>query len=142
MTSAVRVYRPKENVVFAAGYLVFLLFLFVGQWGTQMSPVGRSAVIALLGFGALVFFRFGVAGIRASERGVRVINLFSTYELEWREIERFRIGGWKIYPYICLIDLVDGTTRVAFGIQERTNFANGSAQRMADELNEERRARV
>jgi len=37
----------------------------------------------------------------------------------------------------CLINLRDGRCAHAFGLQESTNFANGSAQKMVDELMEE-----
>lgn len=79
------------------------------------------------------------SGITTSEAGVRVMNVFSTIDLSWSEIRRFDVGRSGIFPLVCLIHLNDGGVMRAFGIQERTNFPNGSAEQMADELNQELR---
>lgn len=72
-----------------------------------------------------------------SEQGIRVINVFSTTDFSWGEIRGFEIGRSGLFPLVCLIRIDDGSTKHAFGIQERTNFPNGSAERVTEELNAE-----
>jgi hypothetical protein len=68
--------------------------------------------------------------------------VFSTFELPWQKIERFEIGESGLLPKVCVIHLEDGDEKRAMGIQERTNFPNGSAEAMADELNAELAMRI
>lgn len=110
----------------SAGYLI----------QTEKLEVQIAAVVFLVtcGFSSL---RLAFAGIRTTNEGIHVANIFSSYQLDWSDVHKFRIGPWNIFPYVCLIDLRDGGTKHAFGIQERTNFPNGSAEQMADRLNTE-----
>ena len=132
-----KLYRTKHHFVgglimaalvaaFTVGYLV----------DTDKTEVRIAAIVFFVVCGANSL-RLAFAGIRATEKGIFVTNIFSSYRLEWSDVHKFRIGPWNIFPYVCLIDLRDGGTKHAFGIQERTNFPNGSAEQMADELNAE-----
>ena len=101
---------------------------------TSMGAVGWLAEGALC---ILIGVRLALAGILVVDDGVRVRNFFRGFCLSWSEIERFEIGRWKLLPSVCLIYLRDGRRVHAFGLQESTNFANGSAQKMVDQLTEE-----
>jgi hypothetical protein len=136
-----KTYRSKNQVV--AGWLfigIGLVFL-PGYLMDGMEPAFRVLWGLFLAYLLLVGIRFTRAGIEASERGVHVANVFSSFDLRWDEIAGFRVGQWKLLPSVCRIELRDGGARVAFGIQERTNFPSGSAERMARELNAELEAR-
>jgi hypothetical protein len=81
--------------------------------------------------------RLAMAAIFSSDQGVRVVNVFSTFELHWSEIDHFDIGQSGILPAVCRIHLRSGDRKHAFGIQESTNFPNGSAQALVDQLSAE-----
>jgi hypothetical protein len=84
-----------------------------------------------------ICIRFARARLEASPDGVFIANVFSNRSLSWDQIERFEIGRWMLFPAVLLIRLRDGKVRHAFGIQERTNYADESSGRMAEELNAE-----
>jgi hypothetical protein len=81
--------------------------------------------------------RLASARIRVDSSGIHVVNIFKSFDLDWPDIESFEMGRWSAFPSVCLISLSDGRHAHAFGLQESTNFANGSAQTMVDELTEE-----
>jgi hypothetical protein len=110
--------------VCTAGYLI----------QTEKDTVRVAAVVFFVICGSYSL-RLAFAGIRANDEDIYVKNMLSGYRLKWNDIHKFRIGPWNIFPYVCLIDLKNGRTKHAFGIQERSNFPNGSAERMAEELN-------
>lgn len=68
-------------------------------------------------------------------------NIFSRFKLGWTDIERFEIGRWGVFPYVGLIHLCSGEAKHVIGIQERTNFPDGSGEEMVNELNSEVRKR-
>jgi hypothetical protein len=84
-----------------------------------------------------VCIRFARARLEAGPDGVFIANVFSNRSLSWDRIERFEIGRWMLFPSVLLIRLRDGKVRHAFGIQERTNYADESSEQMAEELNGE-----
>jgi hypothetical protein len=81
--------------------------------------------------------RLAWSAIVTSPEGIHVANFLSSFDLRWDEIDRFGIGRWKFLPYVCLIHMADGTSRHAFGIEESTQRPDGSAEEIADELNQE-----
>ncbi|HWI94450.1 MAG TPA: hypothetical protein VNS60_00100 [Solirubrobacterales bacterium] len=83
----------------------------------------------------LIFSRLAFSRIVANDQGIEVKNVLSGFALRWDEIDRFIIGRWKLLPYVCLICLHDDRVLHAIGIEEKTNFANGSAEEIVRQLN-------
>lgn len=131
------IYRTKSQFVIGIVLAVFTAIVAIGQIIEFETVAGRVAAAIFLVGGIFVSVRLALAGVRTTDSGIKVVNMFSSYDLSWGDIAHFRIGPKGLFPYVCLIDLRDGGTKHAFGIQERTNFPNGSAERMADELNAE-----
>jgi hypothetical protein len=98
--------------------------------GMVLAGVYLIAILAICG-------RMANARLMVTDAGVRISNIFSSTELRWEEIERFEIGRWQIFPYVCLIRRRTGEVKHAFAIQERTNFPDGSGERMAEQMNGE-----
>jgi hypothetical protein len=133
-----RVYRSRSQLVFGVVIAVIFDALAVGvvlehPSRTRTLIVGGLLVLAI----TYVSFRVAAAAVIASDSGIRVRNVFSSFDLDWDEIVRFDIGRWKLLPYVCLIHLSDGRLRHAFGIEESTNVPNEAAKRTAGELNQE-----
>jgi hypothetical protein len=136
-----RSYRSRHQVALFSAIGVVGAGIAVGM----LFEVERTSVLLLL-IAFLVLWipcnvRLARSGIFTSEKGVRVANLLSSFELEWTEIEEFWIGRWGIFPYVGLIRLSSGEQKHALGIQERTNFPDGSGEEMVNELNREMRGR-
>jgi hypothetical protein len=133
-----RVYRSSSQRTWSIMSIFFFNAIaidFILQYPGR-PPVIVFAVlygcVFTLGFG-----RLATAGVFATHKGVQVKNIFSGFSLRWDEIDRFAIGRWKLLPYTCLIYLRDGSMLHAIGIEENTNFANGSAEEIVRELNDE-----
>lgn len=86
--------------------------------------------------------RLVLSELTVSDRGVKVRNVFSTFELPWKEIARFEIGRSGLLPLVCVIQLREDGRKHAVAIQERTNFPDGSAEKMVEALNAELARRV
>lgn len=130
-----QIYRTQSHFVIGLVAAAFTTIVSIGyMFETEKDEVLVAAAIFLISVG-FVSLRFAFAGIRATSDGIRVSNIFSSFDLTWNEVRRFHVGRSGIFPYVCLIELKDGSTRRAFGIQERTNFPDGSAEKMASELN-------
>lgn len=72
--------------------------------------------------------------------GFMSLNMFSSFDLEWSQIERFEFGRAGIVPGVCRIHTKSGKVRNAFGISESNYSAvrgGGAANRMVEELNKE-----
>lgn len=136
-----RVYRSRHQIALFSAIGVVGAGIAVGM----LFEVERTSVFLLL-IAFLVLWipcnvRLARSGIFTSEEGVRVANLLSSFELEWTEIEEFRIGRWGVFPYVGLIRLSNGEQKHALGIQERSNFPDGSGEEMVNQLNSEVRER-
>lgn len=112
-----------------------------GLFGVSMflgaeRPGGKVFAALFLAIYVPICIRFARSRLVARGDGVFIANVFSSRSLAWDDIERFEIGRWTIFPYVCLIQKRGGGVEHVFGIQERTNFSDGSAERMAEELNE------
>ncbi|MDQ2632001.1 MAG: PH domain-containing protein [Actinomycetota bacterium] len=116
--------------------IFYCLLFFSGVFEASLLELRIFAGLNTIAFG-LVGFRLIRARVAVFEWGIRVHNVFSTFELPWQDIARFEMGSAGLLPYVCLIHLRDGGRKQATGIQERTNFPSGSAEELAEELNAE-----
>jgi hypothetical protein len=106
------------------GMLAFGVFLTL-IWGSQAfrSTVAPDAsrkvafvLLAVASFGWMAWCALRPVLI-ADASGVLVRNLWSTRRMAWDEIQAFRIGRYKLYGTVCVIDLKDGSSTYAFAIQ-------------------------
>jgi hypothetical protein len=133
------VYRSSEQAIVAGIIGVIGCGVAVGMLLEAKKMAGFVFVVVYFAVLLPIIVRLALARVTASEGGVYVANVFSSRKLPWTDIEKFEIGRWKIFPYVCLIRLRDGRIEHAFGIQERTNFSDGSGKKLAGELNAELR---
>ena len=93
----------------------------------------------------IVLGRLAWASVLVEDDKLRVVNLFSTFSLEWDRIDRFELGRSGILPSVCRVHMKDGSVRSALGISE-SNFSAaqglGAAKQMVEELNRELAERV
>jgi hypothetical protein len=124
------------------GVGIFCFVFFTLAFLDEVIRWGGNTFVLVLGIGggivnAFVCLRLAFARIESSEHGIHVANVFTGVNLTWKQIDRFSIGRWALLPYVCLIHLRDGTVQHATGIEENTSFANGSAEEIVEELNDE-----
>jgi hypothetical protein len=136
--SSERTYRGQSQLI--GGVIALIIFDLAAideilRWRNR--PV--TVVLASLLFIGVTFIfgRMAMSKIQATVQGIRVANVFSTFELRWDEIDQFTVGRWKLLPYVCLVHIRGDGQRHAFSIQESTQRPNGSAEQMIDELNRE-----
>jgi hypothetical protein len=137
-----RTYRTRSQSVAASvtgliGVAIGIGMILEARYA-EVWITGMVIVVLIAAYSA----RVASARISTSSNGIHVVNVFSSSRLAWDQIDKFDIGRSGIIPLVCRIHLRDGTTIHAFGIQERTNFPNGSAQGMANALNQELHARL
>lgn len=104
------------------------------------APDSPSIIVLAALYGVVstfVFSRLMWAGIFISPKGVHVANIFESFDLQWREIQRFELGRWKVIPRTCLIHLRDGRVKHAAGVEESVNFPKGDAEKTVDDLNDQ-----
>jgi hypothetical protein len=136
------VYRSSEQAIMGGIIGVIGSGVAIGMLLESKKTSGFVFVAVYFAVLLPIIVRFALSRVTASESGVHVANVFSSRKFLWEDIERFEIGSWGIFPYVCLIRLRNGRAEHAFGIQERTNFSDGSAKKMAGELNAELRGQV
>jgi hypothetical protein len=140
--SEVLTYQSKVQMV--AGGVATMIFFFIGLSGV----IAGSSIMEKIGSGvfgflaSLCMYRYAQSNMTAEETGISVNNPWSRFQLDWEDIARFEIGRWKLSSAICLIHEVGGRVRPAVGIVESSNFPNGSAKCMVDELNKELANRI
>jgi hypothetical protein len=135
--SSPRRYYSRHQAITIAVAGGFFLFIFLsGIFASRYAGVKIFVAASVLVLG-VIYVRAIRAGIDSTESGIEVRNVFFTFKLPWQVIERFEIGRSGLFPMVCLIHLRDGSSRHAFGIQERGNFPSGSAQSLTQELNVE-----
>jgi hypothetical protein len=110
----------------------------ITQAGDSVAIVLLAAVYGVVG--TIICCRLMWSGVFVVQDGIHVANVFSSYDVPWNDIERLEIGRWRINRQTCLVHTRDGKARPANGLQESTNFPNGSAKEMIEELNQERPA--
>jgi hypothetical protein len=130
-------YRSRSQSITIFGTVIVGGAVVIGMMLESRHVEVFIANVVFLAVLVAIGVRAARAGVVMSETGIRVMNVFSTVDLSWREIERFDVGRSGLFPLVCLIHLSDGSVLRTFGVQERTNFPNGSAEQMAEELNAE-----
>jgi hypothetical protein len=105
-------------VIFFGGLLAVVCvagWVAVGPAVRGRVTVYQQATVVLLAIGAAVI---GWALVRcrvtASRRGLEVVNGFSTHHYEWAEVLAVHMPQGAPFP---TLDLADGTSRPAMGIQ-------------------------
>jgi hypothetical protein len=134
-----RVYRSKEQAILSAIIGMIGLGAAIGLLIESKKAAGAIFTVLYFVVSLPIIFRFACSHISTSENGVHVVNVLSGSKIRWEEIETFSIGRWTLLPYVCLIHLRNGEAKHAVGIQERTNFADGSGEKLVGELNAELR---
>lgn len=91
-------YYSRHQAIAGVFITAFYCLLF-------LSGVFEASTLALRIFAALSAIGMGIVGFRlvrsrveVFERGIRVHNVFSTFELPWQEIARFGVGKWACCP--------------------------------------------
>jgi hypothetical protein len=129
--------RWSQLVVCVATVILVDALNFSAIAGDQQSTALLVGTVAFsVGF-TIFGLRAGFSSLTTTGDGIRVSNTFSSFALQWSDVERFEIGRWKLLPYVCLIRLKDGRTLHATGIQESTRLGDGSAEDMVESLNAE-----
>jgi hypothetical protein len=131
-----RYYSRHQVLAVEIAGAVFFFILVSGLFASSYLGIKiliLVSLLAMLGMGSRIIR----SGIETFHWGVRVRNVFSTFALQWEEIALLEIGRAGLFPMVCLINLKSGERKCAFGIQERTNFPDGSAAALVDELNAE-----
>jgi hypothetical protein len=131
------VYRSREQAILGGIIGVIGCGVAIGMLLESKKTAGVVFVAMYFAVLLPIIVRFALSRVTASDSGVHVVNVFSSRKILWREIENFEIGRWSIFPYVCLIRLCNGQVEHAFGIQERTNFSDGSGKKLTGELNAE-----
>jgi hypothetical protein len=134
------VWRSKRQRAAGMALGIFFAFIGVGQFSRPAANGGGTvvAIIALVVGGTLIVI-FARAAMVTSDDGVRIRNQLSTVVIPWRDVTGFRIGRHGLKPAVCIVDLTDGSSKYAFGIQEpqwRRAGSQSAERRMIDLLNE------
>jgi hypothetical protein len=114
-------FRPRGVRVAAGVFGVLLVATVAAIWIAFPDSVQEQFTlgqkVTVLGMGLLVF-AVGHALVRcrvdADEQGLTIVNGYRTHELSWPQVVRVTLRPGS--PWVVL-DLTDGTTRSAMGIQ-------------------------
>lgn len=131
------VYRSRSNIIAGACLLVIADSLAIGaivQAPESTSLVIISVVYAIVS--TVVCVRLMLARLTILPDRIHVANIISTFDLPRSDIEKYEVGRWKLTQRTCLIHTHDGQIKPALGLQESTNFPNGSVEQVVDELNQ------
>jgi Bacterial PH domain len=107
-------YRSTGQCVGLAGFAVFLAAL-----GTDGALRDHSTIEAVL-INCIAVFLLVISarvGLWTTRQGIVIRNLVSTTSIRWSQIRAFRIGRYRLLGAVCIVDLHDGSSRHAFGIQ-------------------------
>ena len=115
------VWRPRlgRAVPYALAVVVVVGFVLVAETLTSEGRGGARWIdrALLVGFGlaaSYVLHRLASVRIEADVDGLTVVNIFRRRRLEWAEVLGVRLSSGD--PWVAL-DLADGTTMAAMGIQ-------------------------
>lgn len=143
--SSRRVYRSR--VQFFIGIAAFILYSLLEV--ATIANTRHTVENVLLQSGTMIFIllvcgRLICLKVLSRDNGLHVVNMFSSFDLVWREIDRFEVGRWGILPGVCRIYVRDGRVRNAIGISENgyVVMPEGPAGKMVEELNRELAERV
>jgi hypothetical protein len=136
------VYRSRgQQLVFLGLGLFFAVFAAVVPIVNFLGGYPGLAVFEALIFGGSAWFflwRWVPAGVYVDEHQIRVRNVRRTIELDWVEIERFRVGAKGFCAKIGIVELRDGTEIGIWGIQgpnPDTRPNNRDAEKLIERLN-------
>jgi Bacterial PH domain len=109
-------WRPRRGrvVPHALAVLSFGAILVVALVMPTFQVADRVALIVLAAAVAAALYCFGRCELRAGSTGLTVINVVRTTELDWAEVLDARMEPGEPWP---TLDLADGTTMAAMGIQ-------------------------
>lgn len=92
----------------AASVVVFLVVAVAGPAAPDVTPAVEllnRVGVALIGVAIAAFlWRYGVIRAVPSPRGLRVVNLVRTYDLDWAQIVRVGFGGGAPWAVLELTD--------------------------------------
>lgn len=97
---------------------LFMIFLGLAS-AARLNPAWKAGVqgAVFVGLGAAMIWLFTVRqGLWITATGIKVRNPIAAFEIPWEEIRAFRIGRRGIFPAVCIIDLVDGSSRSVLAI--------------------------
>jgi hypothetical protein len=128
-------FRTREMIYWIWGICLVGGGILLGQ--TIEAHLTSTRIVGIAGLIAtvLIGFRGVTVGIITYDDCIKIRNVFTTRQVQWSDIESFSMGAWTWMPYVCRVNLVDGRSRPAMGIQERSFFPNGSGEKLVDELN-------
>jgi len=135
-----RVYRSRSQWI--AGIVGLVVYGLI-EVGTIAHTRHSTENVLLQGI-VLLFIIF-ICGklicltVVSRDEGLHVVNMFSTFDLGWNQIDRFEVGRSGILPGVCRIYMKDGEIRSGIGISEAGYYVTpgGPAGRMVEELNKE-----
>jgi hypothetical protein len=147
-----RVFRTRsQNVVAWAAAAVIVVAGFgecvaVSADGHAIPGVPLIIVVTLPFLAVCV--RGGMTGVWANARGVKIVNLRRTIDLDWDEVSRFSLGRVGLLPKAGIAEVRDGSRIGIWAIQgpnPATRPNHRSAELLIDALNDKldahRRAR-
>ena len=126
--------RPRSGrivpAVVAVAWLLVFLSLAAGYPPYPGLGVGdRVGFVVLALVGGYLLYRFASVAVVPDEDGVVVRNVIGSRRLEWAQVVGVRYGRDSTWA---LLDLTDGTTVSALGIQNADGeYARGCAVRLA-----------
>jgi hypothetical protein len=135
--SAKRVWRSRGQLLAGVGSGLFVAFLGLGQFSRPTNG-GPGFAVFMFVLAACEIVIFARAALVTSDAGIRIRNPLSTVVIGWDEVDGFRIGRRGVLSAVCIVDLTDGSSRSAFGIQvpRARATARSKEQQIIDQLNE------
>jgi hypothetical protein len=102
-----------------AGFGVLVLVCGLISASQQTYTVGQIGIgVTVVLLGTWMIWAFLRAKIIVTPEGVQILNLrFGTVSIPWAQITGFRLGHYKRLSAVCMVDLIDGTSRHVFAIQ-------------------------
>lgn len=114
-------FRPKGVRVATVGFGILLLVAVVATWLALPDDVQeaftvaqRLTVVAMILAAGVIGHAMARCRVDADDEGLTVVNGYRTHRLEWNQVVDVTLRPGN--PWVVL-DLADGTTRSAMGIQ-------------------------
>jgi hypothetical protein len=137
------VLRSRHQLISGAGFGVLVLVL--GLLGASQDTYRAGELIDGIGaaaIGTAMITTFLRAKVIVTDEGVRIFNLgrWRSITVPWSQTTGFRIGRHRLLSAICIVDLVDGTSRPASAIalpQVNRSVSDSKEMKMIKLLNDE-----
>jgi hypothetical protein len=137
------VLRSRHQLISGVGFGVLVLVL--GLLGASQDAYRAGELIDGIGaavIGTAMITAFLRAKVIATDEGVRIFNLgqLRSATIPWSQITGFRIGRHRLLSAVCLVDLLDGTSRPASAIalpQINRSVSDSKEMKMIELLNDE-----